>query len=519
MLAMTGIITTTTKRHSLITLLQDMEYVHGQLFERAVESACGAVTCLPGALTMLRFSAFRRMAKYYFADKVEQCRDMFDYGKCHLGEDRWLTHLFMVAAKNRYQIQMCTSAFCKTEAVQTFDALLKQRRRWFVGFLTNEVCMLTDVRIWQMYPMLAMVRFLQNTIRTTSLLFVVLVIALISKVESSTSAPLGLLAIVIGLSWSLMIYFGVVLKRWKPLGYPLMFVFNPILGGIYMVYACFTYGQRTWGGPRADAAAADENTTPREAVEKALAGGDDFNVIPESFGPAVEAQHGCNAPSLTLQPPGNVEGRFTVPEKLPGGFFEQINDSGQTVATAVTRPGAPVDRDSCDSFISARTAENSVYLPRRIESLMDEEERLRYAQAQNNQPAAEGPGTGTYSSHEDRMMTLSSVSFESLTIHDGQIARSEATSFRSVDVSSDRGPTWSTEAPLPGLTIPGEAHMRPSRQARSPLGRSSIVRTPSQDNHLEIFHMEMDHIEATTASPTGSRLSSGRKLRKFPPRQ
>jgi len=130
MLAQTGIITSTTEKHKLITVLQDMEYIHGQLFERTVESGCGAVTCLPGALTMLRFSAFRKVAKFYFADKAEQCEDLFDYGKCHLGEDRWLTHLFMIGAKERYQIQMNTGAFCKTEAVQTFQSLLKQRRRW-----------------------------------------------------------------------------------------------------------------------------------------------------------------------------------------------------------------------------------------------------------------------------------------------------------------------------------------------------------------------------------------------------
>ena len=103
MLAMTGVITSTTAKNSFITVLQDMEYVsishyllqacplierqlclrtirqlvfvhhdadedlvqvHGQLFERSVESGCGAVTCLPGALTILRFSAFRRMARY-----------------------------------------------------------------------------------------------------------------------------------------------------------------------------------------------------------------------------------------------------------------------------------------------------------------------------------------------------------------------------------------------------------------------------------------------------------------------
>ena len=151
MLAMTGVITATTEKHSLITLLQDMEYIHGQLFERSVESGCGSVTCLPGALTILRFSAFRNMAKYYFSDKAENCEDLFDYGKCHLGEDRWLTHLFMLGANHRYQIGMCTNAFCKTESVQTFRSLLKQRRRWFLGFITNEVCMLTDARLWRHY--------------------------------------------------------------------------------------------------------------------------------------------------------------------------------------------------------------------------------------------------------------------------------------------------------------------------------------------------------------------------------
>ena len=235
MLAMTGVITSTTKKHSLITLLQDMEYIHGQLFERSVESGCGSVTCLPGALTILRFSAFRRMAKYYFADKAEQCEDFFDYGKCHLGEDRWLTHLFMVGAKKRYQIQMCTSAFCKTEAVQTYKSLLKQRRRWFIGYITNEVCMLTDLRVWKKYPILAMVRFAQNTIRTTALLFFIMLISLVSTSKKVKDLPVGFMALSLGLNWLLMIYFGAKLKRYKIWLYPLMFIVNPFFNWFYMV--------------------------------------------------------------------------------------------------------------------------------------------------------------------------------------------------------------------------------------------------------------------------------------------
>lgn len=34
MLAMTRVITSTTVKNSIITVLQDMEYIHGQLFER-----------------------------------------------------------------------------------------------------------------------------------------------------------------------------------------------------------------------------------------------------------------------------------------------------------------------------------------------------------------------------------------------------------------------------------------------------------------------------------------------------
>jgi chitin synthase len=235
MLAMTGVITSTTEKNSLITVLQDMEYIHGQLFERSVESGCGAVTCLPGALTVLRFSAFRAMAKYYFADKAEQCDDLFDYGKCHLGEDRWLTHLFMIGAKEKYQIQMNTGAFCKTEAVQTYQSLLKQRRRWFLGFITNEVCMLTDVRLWRRYPILCLVRFAQNTIRTTALLFFIMVISIITTSQKIANLPVGFIAVSLGLNWILMLYFGAKLGRYKIMMYPLMFVINPFFNLAYMV--------------------------------------------------------------------------------------------------------------------------------------------------------------------------------------------------------------------------------------------------------------------------------------------
>jgi len=400
MLAMTGVITSTTKKNSLITVLQDMEYIHGQLFERSVESSCGSVTCLPGALTMLRFSAFRKMAKYYFADKAEQCDDLFDFGKCHLGEDRWLTHLFMIGAKERYQIQVCTGAFCKTEAVQTYKSLLKQRRRWFLGYITNEACMLTDARLWRRYPLLCIYRFAQNTIRTTALLFFILVLSLVTTEQSIKTLPIGFIGVSLGLNWALMFYFGGRLKRFKIWLYPIMFVVNPFFNWVYMVYGIFTAGQRTWGGPRADAGSADTTKTPAQVVEEAEKNEDELNIVPETFRAAAEAaHHGQKLGPVSVLPDQSLEGQFVQATRLPGGWYDNSSHGTLPFSQAIRdhanaafgledengpldRPRVPLHpRSSFDSTVSSSEMA-SIYLPRRVESFMDEDERSKFASAQ-----------------------------------------------------------------------------------------------------------------------------------------
>lgn len=134
----------------------------------------------------------------------------------------------------------------KTEAVQSFQSLLKQRRRWFLGFIANEVCMLTDIRLWKRYPILLTIRLGQNTIRTTGLLFFIMVISIISTSQKIANLPVGFIAVSLGLNWALMIYFGAKLGRYKIMMYPIMFIINPFMNWIYMVYGIFTAGQRTW---------------------------------------------------------------------------------------------------------------------------------------------------------------------------------------------------------------------------------------------------------------------------------
>jgi hypothetical protein len=172
---------------------------------------------------------------------------------------------------------MNTGAFCKTEAVQTFKSLLKQRRRWFLGFITNEVCMLTDIRLWKRYPLLLVIRLAQNTIRTTALLFFILVISLLTTSQKIGNLPVGFIAVSLGLNWVLMIYFAAKLGRYKVVLYPLMFVVNPAFNWLYMVVSMssrvdlvngdFFYDSMA-SSPRASEHGADPEQTPGRPTRK-----------------------------------------------------------------------------------------------------------------------------------------------------------------------------------------------------------------------------------------------------------
>lgn len=213
--------------------------------------------------------------------------------------------------------------------------------------------MLTDWRLWKRYPALILVRFMQNTIRTTALLFFIMVLALLTSTAKVRDLPVGFIAVSLGLNWLLMLYFGAKLKRFKIWLYPLMFILNPAFNWYYMVYGVLTAGTRTWGGPRADAATADVHTTAREAAEQAAEQGDELNIVPESFKPAQEARalandRGYVASSLArkrsvVRPPDTVDGQFSGTSM--NRLLPIARDSGECMRRSLSTSGARSHED------------------------------------------------------------------------------------------------------------------------------------------------------------------------------
>lgn len=249
--------------------------------------------------------------------------------------------------------------------------------------------MLTDWRLWKRYPVLVLVRFMQNTVRTTALLFFIMVVALTTTVKKVDDLPVGFIAISLGLNWLLMLYFGAKLRRFKICLYPLMFILNPFFNWYYMVYGIFTAGQRTWGGPRADAATADTNTSAREAVEQAEERGDELNVVPETFKQAHEARIACRMKALgdkalerkksVVQPPSTVDGKFSVRRKTAQGDYAHPDEVDGTATTMGS------SRNSIDSLILMSRGELTGNMNRafQMQDLMGEEDRRKYVIAQN----------------------------------------------------------------------------------------------------------------------------------------
>lgn len=256
-------------------------------------------------------------------------------------------------------------------------------------------------------------------------------------------------------------------------------------------------------------------------IEKATAEGDDLNVIPETFKPAVEAQNNqLVRAGVPLQPPDQIEGRFAAAERLPGGWYQQGNNSLVSTGPgglSTARGRNPLHpRDSFDSNFSAGT-NTSVYMPRRVESIMGEEDRKKYAMAQASQrdpggayfmggPLGQMYKSGqVYEIHEaDLKKAGFADSVESLESYHDRLDQKRIEGHNGIDGSPERSPQESTPGSA-ALTVPQSSSSGQNRRSgRSPLARVSLIRTVSQDESA----IELENQRRNSQSPDYSHRQS-----------
>lgn len=241
-------------------------------------------------------------------------------------------------------------------------------------------------------------------------------------------------------------------------------------------------------------------------------------MVPETFKPAAEAQKNQLA-KIPLQPPDRIEGRFAAAERLPGGWYQQGNDSMVSMGGAGLASGGLGrmqlhPRDSFDSNFSAQTSTHSIYMPRRVESIMDEENQKKYAMAQATQRAGGGtyataPPTGQIYEMDEIELRKGGWKDSVESLADDQ----NRPDHRRISSLGSMGGTPGDGSPLDtGLRIPrpvSTAHTH--RSGRSPLGRVSLIRSVSSDG--EAIEQENQRVRTPEISPGQSPKKSGQPER------
>lgn len=247
--ALTGLISCIASDDpKFITFYQDIEYVSGQIFWRNLESYFNSTTCLPGAFTILRYNFFKKVSEKYFNSNIYN--DNADYQRFYLGEDRYLTHLLMEIEPGK--LGFCEAARCKTDAPKTVMALMKQRRRWYLGHIANDTWMISSLELWKNYPLLCLFNLLNNTRNTSIYIYLLYFVLLLNKEVPLTLWILFILLPILCNWFFIVIYAFKIKRKMNVLFYIAILLFQPLFSMAYMYYTIWTIKQKSWGGIRVE---------------------------------------------------------------------------------------------------------------------------------------------------------------------------------------------------------------------------------------------------------------------------
>lgn len=241
---LTGLITCINSENpNFLSYYQDAEYISSQILWKNFETYLGSTSCLPGAFTILKYPFLKKVSDIYF--NSNKYNDFSEYNRFYLGEDRYLTHLLMEIEPR--QLGFCKLAKCKTYAPKKIYELLKQRRRWYLGHLFNEIWITSSFKLWKSYPLFSLCNLLNN-IRNSSLYIYLLYFVIATNTEINY---LFIFVIPLIVMYIFIIIYSIGIRRLMvSLSYLLILLFQPLFSMLFMYYSIYTINHTGWGGVR-----------------------------------------------------------------------------------------------------------------------------------------------------------------------------------------------------------------------------------------------------------------------------
>ncbi|KAJ2782077.1 hypothetical protein H4R18_002497 [Coemansia javaensis] len=245
------------EKDTWITMIQVYEYYISHHLSKAFESLFGSVTCLPGCFCMYRIRApesnypllvSNNMVSDYAENNVDT---LHKKNLLHLGEDRYLTTL-MLKHHPYYKMKFTSDAQCRTNAPDTWQVLLSQRRRWINSTVHNllELVFLPRLCGFCCFSMrfIVFIDLVSTIVMPATVVYLgYLIYQLVVSTSDTPLVSVYLLAAVYGLQALLFVF----KRQWQHIGWMIVYLLAlPVFSFFIPIYAFWHFDDFSWGNTR-----------------------------------------------------------------------------------------------------------------------------------------------------------------------------------------------------------------------------------------------------------------------------
>lgn len=252
-----GETTLSNEKDTWVTMIQVYEYFISHHMIKAFESLFSTVSCLPGCFTMYRIRTVDGKRPLFVSNEIIEDYTVNVVDTLHkknllyLGEDRYLTTLLLKHHPN-YKTKFNADAQCKTNAPDTWDVLISQRRRWINSTVHNlgELIFLPKLCGFCCFSMrfVVMLDLISTLVQPALLGYLGFLIY--KLVEAKNQIPY-ITIITLGCTYGLQIILFIMYRRWEYIAWFFLSILAlPVFSFYIPIYSYWHFDDFSWGNTR-----------------------------------------------------------------------------------------------------------------------------------------------------------------------------------------------------------------------------------------------------------------------------
>ncbi|KAG2201668.1 hypothetical protein INT47_003894 [Mucor saturninus] len=360
-----GETTIANEKDSWVTMIQVYEYFISHHMIKSFESLFSTVSCLPGCFTMYRVRTVDGQRPLFVANEIiadytiNVVDTLHKKNLLYLGEDRYLTTLLLKHFPN-FKTKFNPDAQCKTNAPDTWDVLISQRRRWINSTVHNlsELIFLPKLCGFCCFSMRFVIMLDLFSTMVQPALLAYLGYLIYALTQAKDQIPY-ITIITLCCTYGLQILIFIINKRWEYIAWFFISILAlPIFSFWIPVYSYWHFDDFSWGNTRVvvgekgkKMAVADEGEFDPKTIPLISWSQYERMLSSESYSDGMSQRSGMTSSPMPGMSPG------------PGGMPAYSVSGGQSVYGGYGGGGNPYSVNGSQSVYGAPQSVAGGYAP------------------------------------------------------------------------------------------------------------------------------------------------------------